>query len=418
VKSSDQSRSIPRRLRKEAIALADSAVKVLRYRGDLIPVEQYKAIESKLFDLRVLLGEGKSRTASELEEAMRPMERLLRQFGGTLYPKTFLGENTEVLVVTALVVLAIRTFFFQPFIIPTNSMFPSFYGMTAREWSAEVDKPAVWTRPVRFLLQGARDRTVRADEQGGRVLLAFDQNGLHREMVRDRRWLILPSMAAAYPIRVGDTVTWVRVPPDFDFASLVLDAFFPEAEDLRDVYQRAAREGRIQREGSLIYLDTGRSVDPGEVALGFTIYSGDALFVDRMRYHFVRPKPGDPFVFRTEPIARVPLEKYYIKRLVGIGGDRIAIEPPLLLRNGEPIEGAPAFGKNFRQEGDFPGYHLAGELGPGASVRIPNGHFYALGDNSANSSDSRAFGSIPPEAVVGRALWIYYPFTSRWGPAR
>lgn len=417
VKNSDSVKGPSRRQRKEGAALADLALKILRYRGDLIPDRKVELIEGKLAELRSLLRDHRVHAGRELTDAMRGLELLLRPYGGTIYPKTFWGENTEVFLVTALVVLAIRTFFFQPFIIPTNSMYPSFYGLTATEWTQAEERPAVWTRPVRFLLQGARDRTVRSEE-GGAVYIAFDQNGLHREMVRSRRWIVLPSLAAAYPIRVGDEVSWVRVPPDFDFPSLLLEAFFPEAADFGEVYERAAREGRLRQDGGLTFLDTGQRVSPGEIALGFTIYSGDALFVDRMSYHFVKPKPGDPFVFRTEPIARIAEEKYYIKRLVGVGGDRIAIRPPQLLRNGTPIEGAVAFAKNFAREDGFPGYRYGGELGPGASVLIPEGHFYALGDNSANSADSRMFGSVPPEAVVGRALWIYYPFTSRWGRAR
>ena len=54
----------------------------------------------------------------------------------------------------------------------------------------------------------------------------------------------------------------------------------------------------------------------------------------------------------------------------------------------------------------------------GQPVVVPPNRFLALGDNSGNSEDSRYWGFVPAMDVVGRPLFIYYPFTSRWGPAK
>jgi signal peptidase I len=54
---------------------------------------------------------------------------------------------------------------------------------------------------------------------------------------------------------------------------------------------------------------------------------------------------------------------------------------------------------------------------PGARATIPEGTYVALGDNSANSADSRYWGYVPEKAVIGKAIFIYYPFTKRWGVA-
>ncbi|MBQ7332699.1 MAG: S26 family signal peptidase, partial [Opitutales bacterium] len=51
------------------------------------------------------------------------------------------------------------------------------------------------------------------------------------------------------------------------------------------------------------------------------------------------------------------------------------------------------------------------------NFRVPEGFFYALGDNSANSYDSRGWGGVPADDIVGSALFILYPFSSRWGLA-
>jgi signal peptidase I len=50
-------------------------------------------------------------------------------------------------------------------------------------------------------------------------------------------------------------------------------------------------------------------------------------------------------------------------------------------------------------------------------MTVPARSFLALGDNSANSKDGRYWGYVPAKDVVGKPLFIYYPFTSRWGPA-
>jgi signal peptidase I len=108
---------------------------------------------------------------------------------------------------------------------------------------------------------------------------------------------------------------------------------------------------------------------------------------------------------------------------VGTPGDTIEIRPPGLFRNGAAIQGAAAFDKNARREAGFPGYTLAPSYSKiftkpaGPVTVIPDG-FLAMGDNSPDSADSRYWGFVPAGDVVGRPLWVYFPFTRRWGPAR
>jgi signal peptidase I len=109
---------------------------------------------------------------------------------------------------------------------------------------------------------------------------------------------------------------------------------------------------------------------------------------------------------------------------VGRPGDTIQIHEPRIYRNGQPITGASAFEKNGRREGNYHGYFN----GPAGSARyllsddeklvVPAHKFFAMGDNSGNSSDGRYWGFVPAKDVVGRPLFIYYPFTSHWGPTR
>jgi hypothetical protein len=89
-----------------------------------------------------------------------------------------------------------------------------------------------------------------------------------------------------------------------------------------------------------------------------------------------------------------------------------------LFRNGEPITGSSAFDKNARRADNYVGYRNERDLSAGQVMTVPADSFAALGDNSANSEDSRFWGYIPAREAIGRPLFIYYPFTSRWGPAR
>lgn len=176
-------------------------------------------------------------------------------------------------------------------------------------------------------------------------------------------------------------------------------------------------------------------MNAGERVLAFDILTGDQLFVDRLSYHFVQPSVGSGFVFRTKDIPGIADtygDQYYVKRLVGVPGDTIEVRrgsgpggtsagrgpTGTLLRNGEPITGAAAFVRNNASEGLYRGYQAIGLLQPGRRVEVPEHAFFALGDNSGNSSDGRYWGFIPEKDVVGRPLVIYYPFTRRWGPAR
>jgi len=59
-----------------------------------------------------------------------------------------------------------------------------------------------------------------------------------------------------------------------------------------------------------------------------------------------------------------------------------------------------------------------GMLPVGGKVTVPAKSYFALGDNSPRSMDSRFWGFVPDKDVVGRPLFIYYPLTTRWGPAR
>ena len=112
-------------------------------------------------------------------------------------------------------------------------------------------------------------------------------------------------------------------------------------------------------------------------------------------------------------------ELYYIKRLAGKPEDTLYIADNKLYRNGKIIEGSDAFDKNnqcvFSEK--YYGYlPQSGGKNPyskplNQKFTVPEGFYYALGDNSGNSFDSRGWGCVPANDAVGRASFILYPLS-------
>lgn len=432
-----------RKMRASAANWLELAEKVWHFRRDQLSDTESNDLLLRTKELRTQL---KSRAdAGRLKLAVETLESTLRRTGGAIYPKSSLVENVEFFLVAAIVILGIRTYFVQPFKIPTNSMWPTYYGMTAENFppGAEApgaEAPGAVERVFRFLAFGAQRRTVIAPRDG-EISAEFDESTgmmVHRT-VPGRTWLVLPAKVKEYTFYVGDEPATVRVPLDFnDFDRVVSDTFFGGRQGflahLDDV--RKTRKARRQHNGlaspgdysRVVRLSLKRGAEAGQPILRFEILTGDQLFVDRISYHFVRPKVGQGFVFRTGQIAGIGDDQYYIKRLVGVPGDELEIKEPVLYRNGKPIEGALAFKKNGDHEAPYLGYFNvqrnpmipaeAQYLLRGQTVTVPADSFFALGDNSGNSLDGRYWGFVPEKDAVGRPLVIYYPFTRRWGLAR
>ncbi len=391
------------------------AEKVYHYRRDLLGPALVAELLNRMGGVRQALKDRADSAKLKLE--IEGLEDVLRRTGGRIYPKSSLVENVEFFLVAAIVILGIRTYFVQPFKIPTNSMWPSYNGMTGEVFKTPADEPGIVAQGFRFLTELAKPRRLDAPADG-EIAIVFDasRGGAYYRDVPGRKWLVVPAQIREYQLQVGGQPIAVRVPADFDLDKVLLEAFFDGAES----YPR----GRIVNGGHLGLLRTGRQVKRGERVLAFDILTGDQLFVDRMSYHFTRPKVGDGFVFRTANLPELhammpgsPQDQYYIKRLVGVPGDRLEIRDFTLYRNDQPIDGSDAFDKNARQADGYPGYRAVGRHVTRGLMTIPDDAYAAFGDNSASSLDSRYWGTIPAKDVVGRPLFIYYPFTRRWGPA-
>ncbi|MFL6553784.1 MAG: signal peptidase I, partial [Chthoniobacterales bacterium] len=168
----------------------------------------------------------------------------------------------------------------------------------------------------------------------------------------------------------------------------------------------------------------GRLFHRGEVIARGAIDTGDQVFVDKCSYNFVKPHNGDVFVFRTndipairpDPIAGPP---FYIKRLAGLPGDQLRIDPPFLYINGKKAEGY-GFERVMSARPPYRGYAFGHEYlsKPDQTYKVPRDGYFAMGDNSYNSFDSRYWGPVPVENLVGRGLFVYWPFYPHWGLIR
>jgi len=183
------------------------------------------------------------------------------------------------------------------------------------------------------------------------------------------------------------------------------------------------------------------------------VSAGDHLFVDRLTYNFRKPKRGEIIVFATAGIPeeqrenfRIPGDQFYIKRLVGLGGETLSLAPDYevvgasqfggggvpvghLLINGQPLSastphfenlysfpGVPPGTKTLSyQENQYCGHALIRELEPGREFQVATNHLFVMGDNTMNSLDSRFWGDFPAASCIGKSFFVYWPITKRFG---
>jgi signal peptidase I len=125
-----------------------------------------------------------------------------------------------------------------------------------------------------------------------------------------------------------------------------------------------------------------------------------------LSYRFSAPRRGDLAVFATTGITGIPEEAFFVKRVVGLPGEKIEI------RDGHIF----ADGRQLKEEDGIPDA-ISYEAVRGGRYVVSEGAYFMLGDNSRNSYDSRYWGSVPRANIFGRVSRIYYPF-SRAGVPR
>ena len=138
----------------------------------------------------------------------------------------------------------------------------------------------------------------------------------------------------------------------------------------------------------------GQSMEPN-------LHTDQRLVVEKISYSrwwpVGGPQRGDVVVFRVDPNSDL-----LIKRVIGLPGDRVEIRAGQVYINGEPLGEVYITGPTY------------GDYGP---VDVPPLYIFVLGDNRGFSNDSRAFGALSLESVIGRAWLSYWP-PDQWGLVR
>jgi signal peptidase I len=198
----------------------------------------------------------------------------------------------------------------------------------------------------------------------------------------------------------------------------------------------------------LVFVLRSFLVEPFKIPSGSmmpTLLAGDYILVNKFTYGlrvpilnntFVemnKPKQGDVIVFHYPPDPKID----YIKRVVGVPGDRIQYQDKQLIINGKKLD--VTFENNYEYEmqganiisarkskeqlgdvqhdilvHDIPNQYYAdmpgAKLQDGETIVVPEDSYFAMGDNRDNSADSRVWGFVPEKNLVGRAFYIWMNF--------
>lgn len=123
------------------------------------------------------------------------------------------------------------------------------------------------------------------------------------------------------------------------------------------------------------------------------------ILTDKISYRFHEPQREDVIIF-TAP--NNP-EYEYIKRIIGLPGERIKIERGVIFINNEQLTEDYLPDSFQTLSGRF--------LKEGQTYSIPDNQYFVIGDNRNHSSDSREWGSVPRSNIIGRAWFRYWPLT-------
>src|SRR6266540_2092028 len=356
---------------KHSRLLLRHARKYLRYKDDQLSSADRNQITADMKDLREALWQ---KDRERIHSTANALDKTLHRLTPVTWESHW-RENCEVILVAIVVAVGIRSYFLQPFKIPTGSMQPTLNGIIG--YPSTATAPNILRQIGEFLVLGRNYINVVSREE--------DQ------------------LLEIQPRKMFFFLT---------FSQLICQ---------RQKYLVYAPPDTLSHDFNVF---PGRIYHRGEIIARGAIDTGDQVFVDKFSYNFVKPHNGDVFVFRTndipairpDPIAGPP---FYIKRLAGLPGDQLRIDPPFLYINGKKAEGY-GFERVISARPPYRGYAFGHEYlsKPDQTYTVPREGYFAMGDNSYNSYDSRYWGPVPVENLVGRGLFVYWPLYPHWGLIR
>lgn len=353
-----------RDIRKQASLAIRHAHHIRNMRGDILSAAELQRLERAMTAIADALA---ARDWKATETATASLCDVL----GNVAPEPShpgLRENVEVIVVAIAVAMAFRTYFLQPFKIPTGSMEPTLHGINSVPVQAPTLTDRMPIKLVKWLATGEWYSEVvihRAGELSGPEASQDDPSVVH---------------------------------------------FF-----CGGIRYRVPRDARINAR-------LGEFLPKGHVLCSVRVKAGDHVFVDKVSWNFRAPRRGDVMVFNTEGITALPQGTHYIKRMVGLPNETISVDPPFLKINGDAVMAPESIARISRKDPGYDGYKVVGMLSPEGllrsssdSHRLGPTEYFAMGDNTGNSRDSRYWGTVPQVNLVGPGVFVYWPFGANWG---
>lgn len=384
--------------------LVEAIRKVLENQRDQLKPEAVQAVEGALQRARRVLQTGsRDEIKAEMDRLHGVADQWLKR-----YPHSEVRDYLLMAVELAVLILGSRAFFVQPMVIPTGSAQPTFWGITAEPLVGSKSEviPSLPVRLWEWVTQGVTYCYAESEVEGYLKEVSETKNFRH-----------IPFLSYA-TVQIGDNQhtheqkIW----------------FVPE----KLIQYLVTADGN------------GHAVAPyyhvGDRIIGARFHAGDHLFVERFTYNFRHPRRGETIVFRSEHHPGMTPDTHYIKRLVGLGGERIRIgddrhvyindrqlttndygfEKVYSFNPAEPPRANQYSGhvneKTSRALAGRSAYSLNFPDGT-TEYQIPPHRYVCFGDNTMNSADSRAWGepSFPQEQVIGKELFVFWPFTERFG---
>lgn len=148
----------------------------------------------------------------------------------------------------------------------------------------------------------------------------------------------------------------------------------------------------------VIYMFLFRPYQVSGLSMYPTFDNGEYVLTNLIAQRFAKPVKGNVIVLKSP----VELEKFYIKRVIATGGDSVMISNGDVYVNNKKLDESKYLNSSVKT---FGGAYLH----EGQPAVVPQDMYFVIGDNRPHSSDSREFGPIKEDAILGESMFVYWP---------
>lgn len=152
----------------------------------------------------------------------------------------------------------------------------------------------------------------------------------------------------------------------------------------------------------LIYLFVAQPNEVKGTSMVPNFQTGEYLLTDKLSYQLGKPQRGDVVVFKAPPSEPCSADECeYIKRVIGLPGDKVMVRGGQIYLNGQLLEQKFLPSSFVTESGSY--------MKEGVEMVVPADYYLCFGDNRSFSRDGREFGPIKRDSIVGKAFFKYWP---------